>query len=182
MISVPSISDNQWNASRVGPGRNGWLVPLCQTNDPLHGDSCMPAIESREALRFVATGGVATLGNLATVAIARTAMPYNMALVCGIVVGMTLSFFLTKFFAFRARAWSGTSGEASRFLIVYCFGLLIYYLAAIQIRARLARFQIPPVTADLAGVLVGAGLMVVTGYFGHRFFTYRTNLVARRER
>jgi hypothetical protein len=28
--------------------------------------------------------------------------------------------------------------------------------------------------ADLSGVVAGAALMTVTGYFGHRHFTYRT--------
>lgn len=134
----------------------------------------MRAMDSREAFRFVVTGCAATIGNLATVAVARGEMSYNVALICGIVVGMILSFFLTKFFAFRMRALSGMSGETGRFLIVYCFGLLIYYFAAIQVRAVLVQFEAPPAVADIAGVVAGGGLMAVTGYFGHRFFTYRT--------
>jgi putative flippase GtrA len=131
-------------------------------------------MDSGEAFRFVMTGGIATLGNLAAVAIARGQMSYSLALICGIAVGMILSFFLTKFFAFRVRAWSSVKGETGRFLIVYCFGLLIYYLAAIQVRTVLVQLQAPLAVADIAGVLAGGALMAVTGYFGHRFFTYRT--------
>ena len=140
----------------------------------------MPAIDSREAARFVVAGGAATVGNVATVAIARTMLSYSAALVCGVVTGMTLSFLLSKFFAFRARTWSRARGEAGRFLIVYGFGVLIYYVTAIQVRATLVGFQAAPATADIAGVLVGAGLMTVSSYFGHRFFTYRTNRDGRR--
>jgi putative flippase GtrA len=123
----------------------------------------------------VITGGVATLGNIAAVALARIALPYDIALVCGIVVGMTLSFFLSKFFAFQSRTWSRASGEAGRFLIVYCLGTVIYYLAAIQVRTAIARFPASTTISELTGVLAGASLMMATSYFGHRFFTYRTN-------
>lgn len=87
---------------------------------------------------------------------------------------MTISFVLSKFFAFRSREWSAVGGEARRFLIVYCCGLVIYYFAALAARAALSRMRAPADMADLIGVLVGASLMVVSGYFGHRFFTYRT--------
>ena len=32
--------------------------------------------------------------------------------------------------------------------------------------------------AESGGILIGAGTMMLTSYFGHRFFTYRTNSVA----
>ena len=112
--------------------------------------------------------------NLAAVAAARLFMSYDLALLCGIFAGVSSSFLLTKLFAFRAREWSRSGGEAGRFLLVYGFGLILYYLAALLVRGQLVAAGVDTALADLAGVLVGAGLMTVTGYFGHRYFTYRT--------
>lgn len=134
----------------------------------------MAAINPREAVRFVVSGGLSTLLNLAAVAVARLFMSYDLALLCGIIAGISSSFLLTKMFAFRAREWSRTSGEAGRFLLVYGFGLMLYYFVALVVRGQLVAAGVDTMIADLAGVLVGAGLMTVTGYFGHRHFTYRT--------
>lgn len=134
----------------------------------------MPKIDHRELIRFVITGGIATVGNMSTVWVARGFVSFQTALIFGIAAGMSFSFLLSKFFAFRSRQWSSAAGEAYRFLIVYGFGLIVYWLAAVWMRAVLRTAGAPLFAAEMVGVLCGAGLMVVTGYFGHRFFTYRT--------
>jgi putative flippase GtrA len=135
----------------------------------------MAAIDYREAIRFVLTGAGSTLGNVAMVALTRDSLGFHTALLLGIGVGMTLSFVLSKLFAFRSPSAGAAPGEALRFLIVYGCGLVIYYGSAVYGRVMLLHAGVPGALADLVAVLVGASFMVVTGYFGHRFFTYRTH-------
>jgi putative flippase GtrA len=135
----------------------------------------MPAVDIKEFARFILTGGTATAGNLIAVWIARHYTSFTVALVFGIFAGMTLSFVLTKFFAFQSRELSRTRGEALRFLMVYCFGLLVYWFVAMAASSVVAGGGVARASAEMLGVLAGASSMVVTGYLGHRFFTYRTH-------
>ncbi len=134
----------------------------------------MAAIDLREALRFIASGGASTLFNLVAVAVARLFMPYDVALLCGIAAGISSSYLLTKMFAFRAREWASVGGEAARFLAVYGFGTVLYFLTAVFVRAQMVAQGADLAISDFAGVIAGAAVMTVTGYFGHRYFTYRT--------
>jgi putative flippase GtrA len=132
-------------------------------------------MDFREFARFVVGGGLATIGNLCTVWVARTMTSFNLALVCGIGVGITISFLMSKFFAFRSTSWSGSRGEAMRFLLVHGAGLLCYWAAAVGMR-KLLSMHVSSAVADVSGVLTGSAVMVFTGYFGHRLFTYRNNV------
>lgn len=105
--------------------------------------------------------------------ISRSFVPYTTALLFGIAAGITISFLLTKFFAFRSREWRRASGEVPRFLLVYGIGLVVYWVSAVQVSSMLIRAHSETAVAEVGGVLFGAGLMVVTSYLGHRFFTYR---------
>ena len=132
------------------------------------------AVDIREFARFVVVGVLATLGNIATVLIARFFMTFEFSLVAGIVVGLSISFLLSKLFAFESRSWAVVSGEAARFLVVYSASVVLYWGAAVAF-ARLAVAQgALREMAEMGGVLIGAGMMTLTSYFGHRFFTYRT--------
>lgn len=133
----------------------------------------MPAIDYRELTRFIVAGALATLGNLMAVWAARQIASFTVALLFGIAAGMSISFLMTKFFAFRSREWARTGGEMGRFLIVYCAGLVLYWFTALGVRTAMIEngWNVP--TAEGAGVIAGAAIMTVTGYFGHRFFTYR---------
>jgi putative flippase GtrA len=130
-----------------------------------------PAVNFWEFTRFLLGGGVATLGNLCVVLALRSAVSYGIAVTCGICAGATISFLMSKFFAFRSRSLSGTGREAIRFLVIYGVGLVLYWGTAVVTRTMLLP-RAPPIVADTSGVLVGAALMAITGYFGHRFFTY----------
>jgi len=134
----------------------------------------MPKIDFRELFRFVISGGIAAVANVSTVAIVRTYVSFEPALIVGIVIGIILSFVLTKFFAFRSRQVSLAGGELYRFVIVYGFGLAVYWLSAIWVHTLLVSVGAALETAEVFGILFGAGLMAMTSYFGHRFFTYRT--------
>jgi putative flippase GtrA len=134
----------------------------------------MAAIDFRELFRFILSGSLSTLCNLAAVATARLVASYDVALLFGIAAGVSSSFLLTKFFTFRSRKLSRASGEAGRFLVVYGAGLVVYYFTAQALQGQLVAAGFATAIADLSGVVAGAALMTVTGYFGHRHFTYRT--------
>jgi putative flippase GtrA len=132
-------------------------------------------VNPREFLRFVLTGLTATVGNLAAVWTARQFVPFEIALLAGIGAGLTVSFTLSKLFAFESRSWRGAKGEAARFLLVYGASSGVYWLVAVVVR-RVAMAQgLSQSLAVFGGVIVGAGTMMVTSYLGHRFFTYRTH-------
>lgn len=132
------------------------------------------AIDVREFARFFLSGVTATIGNMAAVWLARRFLSYETALLAGIAAGITISFALSKVFAFRSRPWNRAAGEAARFLIVYGTGCLIYWVLAIFVRTFLLAHGVPVQAAEPMGILAGAGSMMVTSYCGHRFFTYRT--------
>src|SRR5215210_5030732 len=131
-----------------------------------------PLINFHEFGRFIVTGVVATLGNVATVASLRAVMVYPFALLAGLTVGFAVSFSVGKLFAFRSRSLRGTSGELARFLMVYAFGAAIFWAIGMVVGLKLAPRFMPPKWAEVLGVLAGASVMMVTSYLGHRWFTY----------
>src|ERR1700730_5925917 len=95
------------------------------------------AIDVREFARFVLSGVTATIGNVTAVWLARRFLPFEIALLAGIATASTISFSLSKLFAFRSRSWNRAVGEAARFLIVYTTGSAIYWMIAVFIRTFL---------------------------------------------
>ena len=132
------------------------------------------AIDVREFARFVVSGVTATIGNMVAVWLARRFLSFEIALLAGIVTAIAISFAVSKFFAFRSRSWNPVVGEAARFLIVYATGCAMYWMVAVFIRMFLLAHGLAVEAAELGGILVGAGTMMLTSYCGHRFFTYRT--------
>ena len=132
------------------------------------------AIDVREFARFVLSGVTATIGNMVAVWLARRFLPFEIALLAGIATAIAISFALSKFFAFRSRSWNHAVGEAARFLIVYATGCAMYWMLAVFIRMFLLAHGVAVEAAEPRGILVGAGMMMLTSYCGHRFFTYRT--------
>jgi putative flippase GtrA len=132
------------------------------------------AIDVREFTRFVLSGITATLGNMVAVWLARRFLSFEIALLAGIATAITISFVLSKLFAFRSRPWNRAVSEAARFLIVYVTSCAIYWKVAILIRMFLLAHGVPVEGAEPGGILAGAGTMMATSYCGHRFFTYRT--------
>jgi putative flippase GtrA len=131
-------------------------------------------VDIREFARFVLTGVVAALGNIAAVWLARFFVPFEIALLAGIVAGLTISFILSKLFAFDSRSWNGAGGQAARFLTVFVLSSAVYWGVAVVIGRFALLHGVATAMAEMGGVLVGAGAMMLTSYFGHRFFTYRT--------
>jgi putative flippase GtrA len=135
--------------------------------------SASGAFDIGEFVRFLISGGAATLGNLATVWVARHFLSFEWSLVAGVVSASTLSFLMSKVFAFRSRTWANARGEAARFVLVYGAGLVLYWLVSVNLRPVLVAAHFQQQLADMAAVLGGAAVMTITSYFGHRLFTYR---------
>ncbi|MFO0433209.1 MAG: GtrA family protein [bacterium] len=132
------------------------------------------AVDRREFARFVVTGLLATLGNVSAVAVTRQFSSFEIALFAGIGAGILISFLTTKVFAFRSRGWRKSAGESARFLGVYLASVTIYWFVARAIGHIAVSQGITLSVAELSGVLVGAGVMMIASYLGHRFITYRT--------
>jgi putative flippase GtrA len=137
------------------------------------------AINVREFARFILSGVTATIGNITAVWLARRFLSFESALLAGIVTAITISFALSKFFAFRSRAWNRAVSEAARFLIIYAIGCAMYWMVAVFIRMLLLAHGVAVEVAEPGSILVGAGTMALTSYCGHRFFTYRTYQLAK---
>jgi putative flippase GtrA len=132
-------------------------------------------IDTLEFLRFIVTGVVATIGNIAAFWCVRPFMSFETALPVGIMVGLTISFLMSKLFAFGSPSWKRAGGEIARFLMVYATGCGIYWMIAVLIRWLAVRNGAAVNVAEMGGLLMGAATMALTSYFGHRFFTYRTH-------
>ena len=132
------------------------------------------AVDIREFARFFVVGVTATVANIAAVWFARFFVSLEIALLAGIGAGATISFILSKLFAFASRSWERAGGEAARFLIVYAVGCALYWGVALLCGRFVLVHFVARQTAEMGGVLVGAGTMMLTSYFGHRFITYRT--------
>jgi putative flippase GtrA len=130
-------------------------------------------IDVREFARFFLTGVAATVGNMATVWVTRAYMPYDRALIAGIATGMVISFGLSKLFVFRSMTWRTTHWESLRFVLVYGVGALFYWCTSLVTGGVILPHFVPRPIAEMLGVIAGAGVMMVTSYLGHRFFTYR---------
>jgi putative flippase GtrA len=144
-----------------------------------YSEAAAGAVDIREFARFFITGVVATIGNVSVEWIARHFMSFEWALVAGIATGCTISFLMSKIFAFRSRTWESAPGEVARFAIVYGCGVLLFWLISVNVRPLLTAAHWERQVAEMAAVLIGAGVMTFTSYFGHRFFTYRQTTRAR---
>jgi putative flippase GtrA len=131
-------------------------------------------VEVGELVRFILTGVTATLGNMVAVWLARSYWAFEAALLAGIAAGITVSFVLSKWFAFGSRSWGGAPGEMARFLVVYAVSCALYWVIAVAAERLGRACGLSVLAAEALGILIGAGTMAVTSYLGHRFFTYRT--------
>jgi putative flippase GtrA len=125
------------------------------------------AIDVREFARFALSGVAATIGNMAAVWLTRRFLSFEIALLAGIATAIII--WLSKFFTFRSRSWNRVVGEGTRFMIIYATGCARYWTVAVFIRIFLLARGVAVEVAELGGVLVGAGTMMLTSYCGHRF-------------
>jgi len=131
------------------------------------------AVDIFEFGRFILSGIASTVGNIGAVWLALFFVTFKIALLAGIVSGLTISFALSKLFVFGSRSWERAHGEAARFLIVYGIGCAVYWAVALLSERFGLLHSIAPKMEEVGDALIGSGMMMLTSYFGHRFFTYR---------
>src|SRR4051812_24457841 len=126
----------------------------------------MKAIDPAELIRFIISGLTATLGNMAAVRLVRFALPYETALLVGLVAGVSISFTLSKVFAFGSKSWSKAPREALRFLLVYGVGSALYWVAAVTVARVGLGLGLSTLVSENGGIIAGGGVMMVTSYLG----------------
>jgi putative flippase GtrA len=124
-----------------------------------------------EFLKFLVTGGLAALANLASRYALNLLMPFEAAVVVAYLIGMTTAYVLARLFVFRVSGRSVAS-EFRRFAIVNVVALAIVWLVSVG----LARLLFPAVGftwhVDDVAHLIGVLSTAVTSYFGHRLYTF----------
>jgi putative flippase GtrA len=124
-----------------------------------------------EFLKFLMTGGLAALANLASRYALNLVMPFEAAVVAAYLIGMTTAYILARLFVFQ-RSGRSVASEVRRFAIVNVVALAIVWLVSVG----LARLLFPAVGftwhADDIAHLIGVLSTAVSSYFGHRLYTF----------
>ncbi len=140
----------------------------------------MGLIRNNSLVRFILVGAVNTLVGTGTMFLLYNCipwsvpegsnLPYWVSTAANYVVGSVVSFFLNKYFTFRAKAWSW--GEVWRFTvnILLCYGIA-YGVARPLVRWALTGAA--QTVQDNVAMLAGMVLFVFLNYFGQRFFAFR---------
>jgi putative flippase GtrA len=118
------------------------------------------ALDMGELARFMLTGVAAAVGNVGAVWLALFFVTFEIALLAGIVAGLTISFTLSKLFAFNSRSWGRAGGEAARFIIVYGVSCAAYWAIAVVIGRFGLAHGISPRMAEAGGILMGASSLI----------------------
>lgn len=124
-----------------------------------------------EFLKFLMTGGLAALANLASRYALNLIMPFEAAVAVAYLIGMTTAYVLARLFVFQ-RSGRSVASELRRFAIVNVVALVIVWLVSVG----LARLLFPSVGfawhADDIAHLIGVLSTAVSSYFGHRLYTF----------
>jgi putative flippase GtrA len=133
------------------------------------------ALMNNSFIRFILVGAANTLAGLSIsyVMYHFWTHQYWVSTFCGNTAGAALSFVLNRRFTFRSEADVGSSLLKFVSVILACY--FISYWAGLQLASLLAPL-FGPDHADRthnAAILLGNGIYTLTGYAGHRFFTFR---------
>jgi len=124
-----------------------------------------------EFLKFLLTGGLAALVNLASRYALNLVMPFEVAVAVAYMIGMATAYILARVFVFQ-RSDRSIGSEFGRFTLVNLVALALVW----AISVGLARFVFPALAftwhADDIAHLIGVLAPAVSSYFGHRLFTF----------
>ena len=122
-------------------------------------------------LRFLVTGGIAAVVNLACRYALNRYMPFEMAVVLAYLVGMALAYGLARLLVFPASG-RPIASEARRFAVVNVVALVLVWLVSVG----LARLVFPAIGftwhANDISHLIGVAVPTLTSFFGHRLYTF----------
>jgi putative flippase GtrA len=124
-----------------------------------------------EFLKFLATGGLAALVNIASRYALNLVMPFEAAVAVAYLIGMTTAYILARLFVFQ-RSDRSIGSEVGRFTLVNFVALVLVWVISVG----LARFVFPALDftwhADDIAHLIGVVAPAVSSYFGHRLYTF----------
>lgn len=140
----------------------------------------MGLIHNSSLIRFMIVGGINTLVGSGTMFLLYNCVPWPMSedstapywisTIANYTVGSVVSFFLNKYFTFRAKEWSWSQVWRFAVNILLCVGIA-YGVAKPLVRAALSTCG--KSLQENAAMLVGMVLFVFLNYFGQRFFAFR---------
>jgi putative flippase GtrA len=123
-------------------------------------------------IKFLLTGGVAAIANIAARAALSVVLPFEIAVALAYLVGMVIAYLLARAFVFE-RSGQSTQSEFLRFGLVNLVGLVQVWLVSIA----LAQWLLPAIgftwNSELVAHTIGVLSPVLTSYFGHKLFTFR---------
>lgn len=123
--------------------------------------------------RFVVTGGIAAGVNILSRILLSPVMPYEAAIVAAYLFGMMTAYVLARLFVFE-KSGRRVNSELLRFGLVNLIALAQVWLVSVG----LDRWVFPMVGfrwhAETIAHVAGVASPVVTSYYGHKLFSFRT--------
>jgi putative flippase GtrA len=129
---------------------------------------------TREFIRYVLSGGSATVVNLAAVWLSRQFASYETAVAIGALFGTATTYLMTKTFVFNARSKAVDYPEVARFLCIHGVVCLQIWLVAVSLERWILPAMGVAAYREAIASVIGVGSVVFTGYFLHRKVTYRS--------
>jgi len=126
-----------------------------------------------EFARFVITGGFAAGVNFLSRIGLSEFLSYRYAVFIAYIIGMITAFILSKIFVFEKNNKS-TSNQFIKFAIVNVVAVLQVWLISVG----LAEYGFPAVNftfyPEAVAHFIGISVPVVSSYYGHKYFTFRS--------
>lgn len=130
----------------------------------------------KEFLRYVVSGGTATIANLAAIWLSRWYVNYEIAVAIGAIIGTGTTYLLTKIFVFKSKSKNFDFSEIIRFLSVHAVVCIQIWLVSVLLEKLLEPYLSTDNIRESIASLIGVGSVVFTGFFLHRYVTFRATL------
>lgn len=130
-------------------------------------------LERARFSRFVVSGGIAALVNIGARWLLDFVTPFEVSVALAYLAGMTTAFILMRIYVFE-RTGEAAHRQYVRFAIVNAIAFVQVWIVSVG----LARLVFPAIGfawhGDTVAHLIGVLSPVVTSYFGHKEFSFRT--------
>lgn len=129
-------------------------------------------LEDRK-IRFLIAGGSAALVNWLVRFPLSLLLPYPVAVVGALAIGMVYGFIIYRQWAFGSTGSRPVLLEIRDFIIVNAGGGAVTVIVAIGANWALGKLAIPFPIAEGGGHAAGIGVGAIVNYFGHKHMTFR---------
>lgn len=123
-------------------------------------------------IRFLLTGGIAALVNIASRVLLSQLMRFEWAVVVAYLIGMSTAYFLARLFVFERSGQTITS-EYTRFAIVNAVAIVQVWVISVALRNYIFPWVGFAWHPELVAHVIAVASPVVTSYYGHKLFTFR---------